>query len=67
MSNLPGEVVTVTASDCKFVCMQQPPSPKWRFAPTGDFFVSIYIPKAPNAFHRFMQWLFFGFKYDRNV
>jgi hypothetical protein len=42
------------------------PVMKWKWAPTGDFFqCSVLGEKAPCWFHRLMQRLFFGFRYER--
>lgn len=44
----------------------QGPEPKWRMALTGNFHdVCIHLFGAPNWFHRLMQRLFFGFRYER--
>ncbi len=39
----------------------------WQYAPTGDWYsMTVYINKAPNLAHRFMQRLLFGVKYRMN-
>lgn len=39
---------------------------KWKVAPTGDFYdLTIMLREAPNAFHRFMQRMVLGIKYQK--
>ncbi len=39
---------------------------EWRWSPCGDFdSISIYVYTAPNAFHRLMQRLFLGIKWEK--
>ena len=32
----------------------------------GDGYTISYYKKLPNKFHRFMQWLFLGFRWEEN-
>jgi len=38
---------------------------KWRLSIGGDYGLHIGMPDAPNWFHRTMQRLILGFKYER--
>lgn len=50
------------AYDLGQVPVIQFPRPQWEMAPTGDFdVVTFRLSVAPNAFHRLMQRVFFGF------
>ena len=46
-----------------YVTQFQQPEPTWQWAPTGHFKDVVFnVTEAPNAFHRFMQRVCFGFK-----
>ncbi len=42
------------------------PDNKWKMTPVGDFYALTFnLPCAPNAFHRFMQKVILGIKWER--
>ena len=50
-------------NEYKFV---SPPEARSIFMPTGDPFLQFHLPQeVPNLFWRTMQYLFFGFKWEK--
>lgn len=50
----------------EMLCSGHITTPKmyWKFMPTGDTQLQFSLPTAPNLFHRFMQRLCFGMKWE---
>lgn len=46
-------------------CIHIPPDCKWRVEVMKDVYWMREEGEQPNAFHRFMQRIFFGFKWEK--
>jgi hypothetical protein len=43
----------------------KPPERIWTLYPCSGSYLRIELPHAPNAFHRAMQRIFLGFRYEK--
>lgn len=56
-------MIVPVVEDNKWVLIEDPPPNKWEFRITPGSMLVFCLPTGPNAFHRWMQKVAFGFEW----
>ena len=58
-------IVENQGGEVDMIDFQQPPPAKWVLTPVPGGYLKFHMPHAPNAFHRWMQRICIGFRWER--